>query len=120
MRPETIIESEEENDAPYTTFNGSPSSSWGHVPDGADAAKKKTDLDAIQAKYQPEVDAFVDAVQAFADKEIAAAPADKKAQMQAELDQGLPQMRNLPAMMRAQFEGAAAAPAAAPAPAPVQ
>lgn len=81
--------------------------------DSADAAKKKADLDAIQAKYQPEVDAFVTALQGFAGKEIAAAPEDKKAEMQAKLDQGLPQLRNLPAMMRAQLEGAAAAPAAA-------
>lgn len=90
--------------------------------DGADAAKKKADLDAIQARYQPEVDAFVDALQVFAGGEIAAAPEDKKAEMQAKLDQGLPQLRNLPAMMRAQLEGVGEAPAA-PAPAataPVQ
>ena len=27
-RPETIVEIDEENDAPYTTFNGSPSAPW--------------------------------------------------------------------------------------------
>ena len=46
-RPETIIESEEENDAPYTTFNGSPSSSWGHVHDGADAANMEATVASI-------------------------------------------------------------------------
>ena len=32
----------------------------------ADKAKAKTDLDAIQARYQPEVDAFAQELQAFA------------------------------------------------------
>jgi len=33
-RPETIVEIDEENDAPYTTFNGSPSAPWGQMLDG--------------------------------------------------------------------------------------
>ena len=47
MRPETIIESEEENDAPYTTFSGSPTSSWGHVLDGADSADMEATVASI-------------------------------------------------------------------------
>lgn len=84
---------------------------------GSDAAKKKADLDAIQAKYQPEVDAFATELEAFAGTEIAAAPEDKRAEMQAKLTAGMAQLRSLPAMMRAQMEQAAAA---APAPAPAQ
>ena len=47
MRPETIIESEEENDAPYTTFSGSPSSAWGHSLDDADAANMEATVASI-------------------------------------------------------------------------
>ena len=71
----------------------------------SDKAKAKTDLDALQAKYQGEVDAFADDVQTFAATQ--AAPADQIAV-------AVQQIKGVPAMVRAQIE-AAAAPSPAPA-----
>jgi len=46
-RPETIVETDEENDAPYTTFNGSPSAPWGQMLDGGDAANMEAAVASI-------------------------------------------------------------------------
>ncbi|WP_428153514.1 translation initiation factor IF-2 [Brevundimonas sp.] len=70
----------------------------------ADKAKAKTDLDAIQARYQPEVDAFADEFQAFIVGQ--GGPADQIAV-------AAQRIKSVPAMVRTQAEQAAAAPAAA-------
>jgi hypothetical protein len=83
---------------------------------GADAAKKKTDLDAIQARYQPEADGFATDLQNFLQTQAAAVPEDQRAGMLEGVEQALPKIRGLPAMLRAQAEQPQApAPAAAPA-----
>ncbi len=61
----------------------------------ADKAKAKTDLDAIQARYQPDADSFADDLQTFAATQ--GAPADQIA-MAAQ------QIKTIPAMMRADIE----------------
>lgn len=69
-----------------------------------DKAKAKTDLDALQARYQPQVDAFAAEVQTFASAQ--GATADQLATANTEI-------KGIPAMVRAQIEAAAAAPAPA-------
>jgi hypothetical protein len=69
-----------------------------------DKAKAKTDLDALQARYQPEIDAFAAEVQTFASAQ--GATADQLAAADAEI-------KAIPTMVRAQIEAAAAAPAPA-------
>lgn len=71
---------------------------------GADTAKKTTDLDAIQARYQPEADAFATDLEAFIRSQAAAAPEDQRAGMEAGIQQALPQIRGVPAMVRAEVE----------------
>ena len=66
----------------------------------SDKAKAKTDLDAVQARYQGEVDAFADDVQTFAATQAAAAD---------EIAEAVQQIKAIPAMVRAQIEGAVAA-----------
>lgn len=68
----------------------------------SDKAKAKTDLDALQARYQTETDAFVAEMQIFAAGQ--GAPADQ-------LAAAATQIKAIPAMVRAQVEQAAAAPA---------
>ncbi len=69
-----------------------------------DKAKAKTDLDALQARYQPQADAFAADVLAFASTQ--GAPADQLATAET-------QIKAIPAMLRAQAEAEAAAPAPA-------
>ncbi|OGN51648.1 MAG: hypothetical protein A2352_01655 [Caulobacterales bacterium RIFOXYB1_FULL_67_16] len=68
-----------------------------------DKAKAKADLDALQARYQPEVDAFAAEIQTFAAAQ--GAPAD-------EVAAGIEEIKSIPAMVRAEIEAAATAPAA--------
>ena len=76
----------------------------------ADKAQAKTDLDAIQARYQPDVDAFATEFQTFATARTAASGQDASAQIATAAQQ----IKGIPAMARAQIEAAANAPAAAP------
>lgn len=80
---------------------------------GADSAKKKTDLDAIQARYQPDADAFAADMQTFIQGQAAEVPEDQRAEMISGIQQALPRIQGLPAMLRARAE----APQPAPAPA---
>jgi hypothetical protein len=87
---------------------------------GADRAKRTADLDAIQARYQPEMDAFATDLEAFVLPQIAAMPADQQAGARAGFDAGMTQIRGLPAMIRAQAEQSADAPPAPTEPSPGQ
>ena len=81
---------------------------------GPDTAKRTADLDAIQARYQGQADAFADDLKTFVAAQAAAG--DPEVDDEDDLEEGLEQIRSLPATMRAQIEQAAAsAPAAAPA-----
>lgn len=82
-----------------------------------DAAKQDADLDAIEARYQPDVDAFLAALETFVQQQAAAAPEGERAEMTAGLTAAGPQIRAVPAQVRAQIEAAAAAPAPAAPPA---
>lgn len=76
---------------------------------GADTAKKTADLDVIQARYQSLADTFAADLQAFVAAQAATKPAEEAAEMTEGLDGALVQIRNVPAMVRAQVEQAAAA-----------
>jgi hypothetical protein len=82
---------------------------------GPDRAKRAADLDVIQARYQPEADAFVSELEAYVLPQLAALPADQQAAARTGFETGMAQVRGLPAMVRAQTEQAADAP---PAPTP--
>lgn len=82
---------------------------------GGDAARQAASLDAIEARYQPDADAFATAFETFMNQQMAAAPETERAGMLAGLTQALPQLRSVPRLVRTQIEQAAAA-AAAPAP----
>jgi hypothetical protein len=69
-----------------------------------DAAKQKTALDAIQAKYQPEADAFATDFQSFMQTMSAQVPEEGRAEMMAQVQQAIPQFRSLPTMLRAEAE----------------
>jgi hypothetical protein len=68
----------------------------------ADKAKAKTDLDAIQARYQPQADAFAAEVQTFAVAQ-GAPPEQVAAAME--------QIKGIPAMVRAEIDREAGRPA---------
>lgn len=68
-----------------------------------DKAKATTDLDAIQARYQPQVDAFAADLLAFAGSQ--GAPQDQ-------VEAAAQQIKTIPAMVRSKIEQAAVAPAA--------
>lgn len=75
-------------------------------------AQAKTQLDVIQARYQPAADAFADTLTKFIDQQAAVLPAEARAGMeQARGAIGI--VRGAPAMARTQFEQAQAAGAAA-------
>lgn len=80
-----------------------------------DAAKQDADLDAIEARYQADTEAFASALETFVGQKTAAAPESERAGMAAELAEALPQIRSYPQMVRAQIEQAAT-PAPTPAP----
>lgn len=73
---------------------------------GPDRARRTADLDAIQSRYQPEMDAFATALEAFVLPQIAALPADQQSDARAGVEAGMTQLRGLPATMRAQAEQA--------------
>ena len=84
---------------------------------GADTAKYQADSQAVLARYQPQADAFADALAAFAADPASGVPAEAQAQ----IAQGVTQIRSVPTMMRDQIGqatpeqlAAAQAPAAAP------
>lgn len=87
---------------------------------GPDLAKRDADLDAIEARYQPEIDAFVSDLEAFVGPQFAALPADQQAGARTGFEAGMAQIRGLPAMMRAQAEQSADAPPAPTEPSPGQ
>jgi hypothetical protein len=87
---------------------------------GPDLAKRDADLDAIEARYQPEIDAFVSDLEAFVGPQFATLPADQQAGARTGFEAGMAQIRGLPAMMRAQAEQAADAPPAPTAPPPAE
>ncbi|ASE39709.2 hypothetical protein [Brevundimonas vesicularis] len=70
----------------------------------ADKTKAKADLDAIQAKYQPQVDAFAEDVQTFAVSSGQATPE--------QLAPAIQQIKGIPADVRGKIDAAVAAPAA--------
>jgi hypothetical protein len=79
---------------------------------GPDRAKRAADLDAIQARYQLEADAFASELEAFVGPQFAALPADQQAGARSGFEAGMAQIRGLPAMVRAQAEQSADAPSA--------
>ena len=81
---------------------------------GGDAARQAASLDAIEARYQPDADAFATAFETFMNQQMAAAPETERAGMLAGLTQALPQLRSVPRLVRTQIEQAAAAAAPAP------
>lgn len=83
-----------------------------------DTARQDADLDAIEARYQPDIDAFVLALEAFVQQQAAAAPEGDRAEMLAELAEAGPQIRAVPGQVRTQIEAAATAAPAAPATTP--
>lgn len=78
-----------------------------------DTAKRDADLDAIEARYQPEAEAFASALEAFLNHQ--ASQADQAAEAQAQiamaLAAALPQVRTIPQQVRVRVIEAAAAPA---------
>lgn len=78
-----------------------------------DPTRRDAELDAIEAKYQPDVEAFVVAMQAFLDGQAAQVPEAQRAEMQAGIAAALPRIRGVTAEVRAGMErSVAAAPAA--------
>lgn len=71
---------------------------------GGDKDKAKSDLDAIQARYQPEADAFAETLTTFLRTKLAAMPADQQAEMQEGLARLGPVIRGIPAQVRGQVE----------------
>lgn len=78
---------------------------------GADKDKAKVDLDAIQARYQPDADAFADTLLAFVQSQMAQVPEDQRAGMAAAIPEIGPRIKGVPAEVRAGIEAKAAAPA---------
>ncbi|WGM32811.1 hypothetical protein [Brevundimonas sp. NIBR11] len=79
-----------------------------------DSAKQDADLDALEARYQPDVDAFVAALEGYVAQQAALVPEAQRAEMNAGIAAALPQIRAYPRQIRAQVEQAAAAPAPTP------
>lgn len=85
------------------------------VADAAgDAARQAAALDAIEARYQPDAEAFATAFETFLNQQMAAAPETERAGMLAGLAQALPQLRSIPRLVRTQVEQAAQAATPAP------
>lgn len=81
---------------------------------GADPARRTADLDAIEARYQPEAEAFAAELEAFLNAEAAKTPDEaKKAELAAAVSGAVPAIRGIPAQVRAAMAQAAAAPAPA-------
>ena len=77
-----------------------------------DPTRRDADLDAIEARYQPEVDAFAVAMEAFANSQVALLPEAQQEQMRAQIAVALPQIRALTLQIRTGLEQAAAQAAA--------
>ena len=83
---------------------------------GSDQAKGMADVDAILARYQPEIDGFVADFETFIDAEAAAETDEtKRAQMTGAKAGIRAALSGLPAQIRAGAQAALAAQAAAPA-----
>lgn len=78
---------------------------------GTDKDKAKADLDAIQARYQPDADAFAATLTEFIRGQVGVVPEDQRAGMQTALEQVGPTITGIPARVRAEVEQAVAAPA---------
>ena len=83
----------------------------------ADPARRDSELDAIEARYQPEADAFAVVVQTFAMGQAALLPQDRQAEMQGQIEAALPQIRGVPNQVRTAIEAAAVQAETTPAPA---
>ncbi|QYF86756.1 hypothetical protein [Brevundimonas sp. PAMC22021] len=83
---------------------------------GSDTARAKTDLDAIQARYQPEADAFATELETFVAAQASQIPDDQRAGFTTGMAQAVSAVRGAPAEARADLEKASvsAAPATAP------
>lgn len=82
---------------------------------GADTAKRTADLDAIQTRYETDLEGFISAFETLLSQQAAAAPEAERAALVAEINEAVPQLRSIPQQVRAQLEsqaGAQAAPAA--------
>lgn len=84
---------------------------------GGDQTKGMADIDAVLARYQPDIESFASALDAFFDAQIASAPDDAtREQMTAAKGQAGPMLRAVPEQIRAQAaqaitaQGAPAAP----------
>ena len=73
---------------------------------GDDTAKKDTDLDAIEARYQPEVEAFAGVVEAFVNAQAAGAPPEQRASVDGAIAAALARVRAYPQQVRTQVEAA--------------
>lgn len=83
---------------------------------GPDQAKGMADVDAILARYQPEIDTFITDFEAFIDAEAGAEPDEtKRAQMTGAKAGVRAALSGLPAQIRAGAQAALTAQAAAPA-----
>ncbi|PQZ78617.1 MULTISPECIES: translation initiation factor IF-2 [unclassified Brevundimonas] len=83
---------------------------------GGDQTKGMADVDAVLARYQPDIEGFATQLEAFIDSEIAATTDDAKRQQMTEArGQVGPALRGIPAQIRAGAAQAIAAQAAAPA-----
>lgn len=72
---------------------------------GGDAAAARADLDAVQARYQPEADAFAEDLAAFIRGQAAQVPDEaQRAQVLATADLVKPQIAAIPAQVRAEIE----------------
>jgi hypothetical protein len=87
------------------------------VAAGTDRARRAADLEAIEARYQPEMDAFASDLEGFVLPQIAALPADQQSGARAGIEAAMTQIRGLPAMIRAQAEQSADSPPSPAAPA---
>lgn len=77
-----------------------------------DPARRDTELDAIEARYQPDVEAFATALQTFADSQAALLPEAQQAEMRAQITAALPRIRGVPNDVRTRMEQAVAQPPA--------
>lgn len=72
---------------------------------GGDAVQAKAELDAIQARYQPDADAFADQVTAFIRAQAAQVPdAAGRAEAEGAAEVVRPQIAAIPARVRAEIE----------------
>ena len=73
---------------------------------GDDAAKKDADLDAIEARYQPEVEAFARVVETFVNAQAAGAPPEQRASIDSTIAAAVARVRAYPQQVRTQVVAA--------------